>query len=346
MSSKKGESVTIKHIAEELGVSFSTVSKALNDDPVVKEETRNRVHEKADELGYFPNAVARGLRSNSTKTIGVILNDIENPTRTHIVKKISVDLAKQGFTTLIFDSLYDVDIEKRNIVSALSRMPDGIVISPVSTESDNLRLLKNIYDRTIILSRKYKSIPANYVHMDHIRGGYISTRAMIENGHTKNIILVEPAFHPSTTQFLEGVKQAYEEFDLPFKEDMVVYTKPTIESGSEAICDLYDFDNRRFNIPFTGIISNYEILAFGVYKAALEIGFRIPEDISLIGYDDNPMASLLAPPLSTMYMPKEDIAAYCSEILIAKLIDQDPTIRSYSLQPHLVQRDSIKKING
>ncbi len=187
MANRAEPNITIKNIAEQLGVSFSTVAKALNNDPLVKEETRKRVHEKAAELGYLPNSLAQGLRSKTTKTIGVILNDIENPTRTHIVKRISVDLAKYGYTTLIFDSLYDLAIERKNISTALSRMPDSIVISPVSIHAENLSLLSNMYDRTVILSRMYEAVPANYVHMDHKRGGYISASTMLNNGHSRNL---------------------------------------------------------------------------------------------------------------------------------------------------------------
>jgi LacI family transcriptional regulator len=345
MTKKMGSNVTIKNIAEQLGVSFSTVSKALNDDPIVKEETRLRVQEKAAELGYLPNIIAKGLRVKTTKTIGVILNDIENPTRTHIVKKISVDLAKYGYTTLIFDSLYDLSVERKNIYTVLSWMPDSVVISPVSVNSENLQLLSNIFDRTLILSQIYDAISANYVHMDHKRGGYISATTMINNGHLRNILFVEPPDFPSAAQFLDGVKQAYMENNVPFDDDMLVYGTPSIEVGLQGTLDLYDFENKTFKKQFTGIIASCDLFAFGIYQAAQKIGFKIPQDISIIGYDDNPMAGLSMPPLTTLYMPKEAIAAHCSEILISKLIHKDPLVKSYSLEPYLVQRESIRKIN-
>ncbi len=345
MANRAEPNITIKNIAEQLGVSFSTVAKALNNDPLVKEETRKRVHEKAAELGYLPNSLAQGLRSKTTKTIGVILNDIENPTRTHIVKRISVDLAKYGYTTLIFDSLYDLAIERKNISTALSRMPDSIVISPVSIHAENLSLLSNMYDRTVILSRMYEAVPANYVHMDHKRGGYISASTMLNNGHSRNLILAEPPDFPSSEQFLAGVRQAYEEHGVSYNEAMMVYGTPSLEVGFQGINDLFDLQNRQFKIPITGVIASCDLFAFGVYRAVGKFGLRIPEDISIIGYDDNPMAALSTPPLTTMYMPKEAIASHCSEILISKLINKDPVIKSYSLEPYLVQRESIRKID-
>ena len=345
MAKKNEINVTIKIIAQQLGISFSTVAKALNNDPVVKEETRKRVKDKAAELGYLPNIIARGLRSKSTKTIGIILNDIENPTRTHIVKQVSIDLAKNGFTTLIFDSQYDLEIEKNNMLSALSRMPDAIIISPVSIKSNNLQLLKNMFDRTIILSRSFDSIPANYVHMDHKRGGFISATTMLEFGHTLNLVLNDPKDAPSGIQFIEGVKQAYKEKGISFNDNYVFSFFPSIENSTNLIISLFDFSSHSFKLPFTGIISSYDILACGVYQAASKIGLIIPDDISVLGYDDIPIARLLTPPLSTIHMPSEEIASRCSEILIAKLVNNDMTLKQFSLKPHLVLRDSIKRIN-
>jgi LacI family transcriptional regulator len=337
--------ITIKNIAEQLGVSFSTVAKALNDDPSVKEETRLRVKQKAAEMGYLPNVIAKGLRGKTTKTVGIILNDIENPTRTHIVKKILVDLAEHGFTTLIFDSLYDLAIERNNIITVLSRRPDAVVISPVSIHSENLSLLSNIFDRTVILSREFESVPANYVHMDHKRGGYIATKTMINSGHQCNIIFTEPADFPSSEQFLAGVHQAYAEHGITCHEEMMIYGTPSMQVGFRGIIDLYDRQEKQFKISFTGIITNCDLYAFGVYQAIGEIGLNIPEDVSVMGYDDIPMAAMTIPPLTTMHNPIEEIAAHCSDILISKLVYREPVIKSFSIAPYLIERASIKKIN-
>ena len=344
MTKKQEINVTIKNIAHEMGISFSTVAKALNNDPVVKEETRKRVQEKAVEMGYFPNIIAKGLRSKSTKTVGVILNDIENPTRTHIVRKVAIDLANIGFTTLIFDSQYDLEIERNNILAVLSRMPDAIIISPVSIRSKNLRLLKNLFDRTIILSRHFDAIPANYVHMDHKLGGYISATTMLESGHKQNLILNDPKDAPSGIQFIKGVLKAYEEKQVVLDENYIFSFFPSIDNSTELILSLYDSQSHAFKIPFSGVIASYDILAFGVYQAAQKIGLKIPEDISVIGYDDNPIARLLDPPLSTIYMPTDEIASKCSEILQARLLNNDSKVKTYSLKPCLVMRNSIRKI--
>ena len=342
---REASNVTIKDIAKKLGVSFSTVAKALNNDPVVAEKTRIRVREKANEMGYFPNLMAIGLRSKSTRSIGMILNDLENPTRSYILKKISMDMVGQGFTPFIFDSAYDQEIERQNIYNLLSRMPDGILISPVSSQFTNIDLLEKVYDRTIILSIENKKMPSNYVHMDHIKGGNIAASAMLSMGHIQNLIIMEPQDYPSAVQFRTGVLQAYKELRKPLAEDHFIYTYPNMEGGEKAFLNFYESARKKKDQPITGIIASNDLIAVGVYKAAKNIGLKIPDDISIIGYDDLPIASLVTPRLSTLIYPKEKIADHCTDILLSKILNNDPNIFKFSLEPDIVMRESIKDIS-
>ena len=337
--------VTIKDIAKKLGISFSTVAKALNDDPVVAEETRKRVQEKAREMEYFPNLMAIGLRSKSTRSIGMILNDLENPTRSYILKKISMEMVQHGFTPFIFDSAYDENIERQNILNLLSRMPEGILISPVTKQFTNIHLLEKVYDRTIILSKENEGIPTNYVHMDHIKGGYIAASTMLALGHTKNLIIMEPPDYPSAVQFNIGVTQAYKDFGLLLDEKYISYAFPNMDGGAKAVVNFFDSGKHQFKHFITGVIASNDLMAIGVYKAAQQIGISIPNDISVIGYDDLPIASLVTPQLSTLIYPKEKIARHCTDILLSKLQNNDPTIFKFSLEPDLILRKSITDIS-
>lgn len=344
MADKTNANITIKSIAQRLGVSFSTVAKALNDDPLVKEETRKLVQQTAAEMGYLPNIMAKGLRSRSMKTVGVILNDLENPIHMHIVKKIMMDISQYGYTTLIFDSMYDPVIERNNIATLLSRMPDGVVIAPVSVHSHNISLLRNLLDRTVILSPLAKPLPTNYVRTNHERGAYVAAATMLNSGHTCNLIFAEPPDFPVTEQFLSGVRRAYRERGILLDESLMLHRIPSLDAGFEGVRDAYEARKGLPGGPFTGVIASCDSFAFGAYKAAAKLGLCIPEDLSVIGYDDNPMAALATPPLTTMHMPKEAIGAYCSEILISKLIQKDPNLSSYLVEAHLVQRESIRRL--
>jgi len=337
--------VTIKDIAKQLGISFSTVAKALNDDPVVAELTRKRVKKKAEEMGYFPNLMAIGLRSKSTHSIGVILNDLENPTRSYIIKQISIEMVRYGFTTFIFDSAYDKKLEERNITNLLSRMPDGILISPVEKDFSNIHQLENVYDRTIILSKKHEGFLTNYVHMDHVKGGYLAASKMLAMGHKKNLIIMEPPNYPSAVQFYAGIKEAHHEFGFEFDDRYISYAFPNLEGGTNALERFFDKQRKKFKLPITGVIASNDLMAIGVYQAAQNLGIRIPDQISVIGYDDLPIATLVTPKLSTLIYPKEKIANYCTEILIAKITGNDSRIYEYSLEPEFIMRESILDIS-
>lgn len=342
MKKKLGENVTIKSIADELGISFSTVSKALNNSSLVKEETRDLVLKKAEEMCYAPNMLARGLRNKTTKTIGVIFNDIENPVLTYIFKVLSIYMGKYGYTILICDSQFDLKIERANIISVLSRMPDFVIISPTTASSDNLKLLSDMMDRVIILGNKISEIKSNYVNVDYSHGGYVSAMELIAKGHKNNLIITESIDFPYSRDYIEGIKRAYMECGLEFDPDMVKYEHTTISNGYNTVINLWDKTKGCFQKPFTGVMTFCDSLAHGVYKAAIQLGLKIPDDISIIGFDDNPLSVFSMPPLSTVYLPKEKIADCCIKILHAALIDNDPAISFYSLEPYLVSRESVK----
>jgi DNA-binding LacI/PurR family transcriptional regulator len=336
--------VTIKSIAEELGISFSTVSKALNDSPLIKDETKKLVIEKAAELNYKPNYFAKGLRNMGTKTIGIILNDLENPANMNMIRKISVDLANHDYTTLICDSQFDTELELKNIKSVISRMPDSIIISPISSESNNLMVLEKMFNNTIVLDSISSKVSANYIFINHERAGYLSANYIISKGHKRNLILTGPKDFSGSNLFIKGIKQAYEEYNVEFDEEFVLYSKPALEDGYQLMIQSYQKLYKDNSNPFTSVITFCDTMAFGVYAAAQKLDLKIPEDISVIGYDDSPIDSFACPALTTIHMPKERIDSLCSELLVSKLVNNDKKLIAISLEPHLVERDSVKII--
>jgi len=341
-TSRKNGPVTLKTIAAELGLSFSTVSKALNHDPLVNDQTAERVRAKAEELNYHPNTLARGLRSNKSKTIGFILNDLENPNYASIVKKISVEMSAHGFTVLLCDSQFDLEMEQRNIRTILSKRPDAIIISPVAGTSQNLLALRQQLDKVIFLDYLPDSPGANYVYVNHKHAGHISATRLLREGHTNIATFTAPATFPGSVQYLDGIRQAFTENGVAFEEDLVVHTIPTLENGHDEYLKHQDrFMNGR-DEPVSAILSYCDMMAFGVYGAAAECGQIIPDDLSIIGFDDHPFASFSCPPLTTVHLPNERIAQHCSEILISQLVDHQPGLRTFFLEPYIVDRGSVR----
>ena len=337
-----GKPVTIKSIAKELGVSFSTVSKALNDNPNIKEETRNAVLSKAKEMGYTPNSLARSLRSNESLTIAVILNDIENPVLTHIFKRISDEMAKFGYTTIIMDSYFDLDTEQKNISVILAQKPDFIIWEPSSTGLENLKYFSAMTDRLILLGPRFPVSGIHQVSVDYRAGGYETAMNMLSCGHRDNLVLTVPLTAPNSSSYVDGIRSAYREFGLELSKDRILTTPySTVAGGFTQINRLWDMITGKFRIPFSGVMSFDDNMACGVLKAVRQFGLRVPEDVSITGFDDNPLIAFFNPALSTVHLPQEEIAESCLNIIKARLRDNDTEIQGYYIRPHLVKRESV-----
>ncbi len=338
--------VTIKSIAKELGISFSTVSKALNGNPAIREETRKMVVDKAQEMGYMPNSLAKGLRGNSTKTIAVIFNDIENPSLTYIFRNISIQMANYGYTTMIFDSQFNEKTERANILTVLSRQPDFIILEPASNSMENLKLLKGMEHRLILQGARYENVQCHHIHVDYFQGGYLSACEMLSNGHRDCLILTEPLSFPISAQFVLGIQKAYSEYQIPFREDYIVTTYSSIQNGFRIMQELWREEEKKYRLSFTGVLTFNDTLAYGVYKSAVQNGLRIPEDISVIGFDNNPVSAFSNPPLTTVHLPKEKMADSCMSILNSVLLENRRDICVFTLVPNLVARSSVHTLRN
>lgn len=336
--------VTIKSIAEELNISFSTVSKALNNNPLIKAETRQLVLDKAQEMGYTPNSLARGLRSNSTKTIAIIFNDIENPVLTYVFRHIAIKMAEHSYTTMIFDSQFSEKIEHDNIMAVLSRVPDFIIVEPTSMKSENLALLSSMANKVIVQGVKFDQLGCHHVHIDYALGGYISACELLSKGHRDCLVITEKLSFPTSQQFVNGIKKAFSEYNVEFDERRVITEHSSIENGFRIMQGFWDNQHNRWSIPLTGVMTFDDNLAFGVYKSARHNNLQIPDDLSIVGFDDNPLSSFSWPPLTTVRLPKEKMAEYHLSILNAALLQGRSEICIYSAEPTLIQRGSVKHL--
>lgn len=334
--------VTIKSIAKELGISFSTVAKALNGNPAIKEETRKIVEEKAREMGYMPNPLAKGLRGNSTKTIAVIFSDIENPVLTFIFRNISIHMANYGYTTMIFDSQFNEKTERANLLTVLSRQPDFIILEPVSNHTENLKLLEGMEHKLILQGARYESMKCHHIYVDYFHGGYLSACEVLSKGHRDCLILTEPLSFPTSSQFVLGIQKAFEEYQVPFYEDHILTTHSSISDSFKVMQELWEEERQTYRIPFTAVLTFDDSLAYGVYKSAMQNGLHIPEDISVIGFDDNPISAFSAPPLTTIHLPKEKMAQSYIDILDSVIFKKQNETCIFTLEPTLVSRGSVQ----
>ena len=337
--SKSNGNVTIKSIAAALGISFSTVSKALNNDPTIKAETRKLVQDKAKEMNYTRNYFATALRQQGSKIVAVIVNDIDIPAYGEMIAIISGKLAEHGYTTMVADSQYSEEFERSSIQTVVSRMPEAVIIAPANPSGENLKLLSSLYDKTLVLGDVTDIAPINSLVVDHRLAGRLSAEHMLSNGHENNLIFCGPDGYQSSELFLAGIRDAYEAHGLTVAPETIHRFKPDLQKAYRRFMRVWEDSPE----VYEGVICFCDSMALGIYRAARELGLAVGEDLSVIGYDDNPINDYTDPPLTSIHMPKDLVATHCSQFVINRLVGGDNQMYTYHLQPRLVDRGSVKK---
>jgi len=335
----KSGTVTIKSIAQALGISFSTVSKALNGDPAISEQTRQLVADKAREMNYTRNYFAQSLRQKGSRTVAIIVNDIDIPAYGEMIAIISGKLAEHGYTTMVSDSRYSEEFERSSIRTVISRMPEAVIIAPADPAGKNLKLLEPMFPNTLVLGDIQGLAPTSSLAVDHRLAGRLSAEHLLGNGIQEVLILGGPEGYQSSDLYLAGVRDAYEAQGLPFPDHMVHRFKPDQQTAYRRFTELWQEEPGFCE----GVLCFCDSMAFGIYRACRELELSIPEDLSVIGYDDGPANDFTDPPLTTVHMPKDLVAAQCAQFIINRLVGGDTQLHSYTLQPYLADRGSVRK---
>ena len=343
MSSEKTKKITIKQIAKITGVSFSTVAKALNNSPLVNKDTKKKILEIAKRLNYYPNSLAIGLRKKITKTIGVILNDLTNPYYYETIQEIEYCLSSRGYTMILVDSNLNLDTENKNIITMLSKGADGIIISLVSSESKNIRIILENKLKTVFIDVLPNIKDMSYVYVKHENASFIATEYLIDNGHRNILLLNGPIQLTASNEFLKGYSKALKKHRIKIDKSLILNNDISIDSTSEKLINLHQ--DRPEKIKFTAVLCISDLIAMGTYKALKEIGFSIPKDYSVIGYDNIFSSAYLNPPLTTIHSPKKRVGKLSVHLLINQIENIERSGGEKDLEPYLVERESVRKIN-
>lgn len=339
--------ITIKYIAEQAGVSISTVSRALRNDPAASSKTTNRILAIARQLNYYPNLLAKGLRQNKTHTVGIIFNDLNNPFYTEILSEIGEILNKRNYSSFICYSHYDAERERKNIISLLSKRVDGILISPIDEKSENIRLLSQNDIQSIIIDSFPHFKDKSYVYSNHRRGVELATECLIKNGHRDILLMTAPAREKiKAAHFIKGFVDTLKKHNLPIRQELIAQSEElSIEGGYETFKKLLTENIRGKHLHFTGIVTISDLLAIGIYKVANELGFNIPGNYSIVGYDNIEVTSALSPPLTTIHQPRKRIGRESILLLLNNIEQEEKVVKKISFEPYLVIRGSVRNIN-
>jgi LacI family transcriptional regulator len=322
---------TIRDVAQRAGVSFKTVSRVLNDEPSVRPETRERVRAAIRELAYTPHHTARQMRTRRSKTIGFVSDEIAtSPFAVDIVKGAQLAAWEHGMMLLVVNTERDPEVERAAIASLLERRVEGIVyaamfhrvVEPLPRLREVPTVLVDCHDAT-------GAYPA--VVPDEEQGGYLATRTLIDRGHRRiGFVNLDPvASAAAAAGRLAGYRRALRETGLPFDERLVLHVTPAPDQGFRLTSALLDLEDRP-----TALFCGNDRTAAGAYCAIYQRGLRIPEDVAVIGFDDQEeIAAHLMPPLTSVALPHLAMGRWGVEHLVQSF---EPSSRPAAT--HAVQR--------
>lgn len=338
---KKGHQVTMKEIAKKLGVSVSTVSRALKDSPELHPDTKKRVVEMAKSMNYQYNLLAQSLRISRSKVLGVIVPELTSHFFSSNISGIQDTAYKRGYNIMICQSNESYEQEKANIRTLVSSQVDGLLIS-LSRETKSYDHLQELYDREIpfiMFDRVTEEIPVSKVTVDDAHGAYLAVKHLLEQGCRKIAYFSGPGDLYISKKRKEGYLEALNEFGIPLENSSIYITDLTPEMNRKITLDMLERDDRP-----DAIFAMIDPLAIDVMMVLKEKGIKIPEDIALAGFTNNPTSAVVEPSLTTVSQPGYEMGEIAANHLLDQLDDivsDDP--ESFVLLTTLVVRESSKK---
>ncbi|KMK77815.1 catabolite control protein A [Alkalihalobacillus pseudalcaliphilus] len=329
---------TIYDVAREAGVSMATVSRVVNGNPNVKPTTRKKVLEAIEQLGYRPNAVARGLASKKTTTVGVIIPDISNIFFAELARGIEDIATMYKYNIILCNSDQNQDKEIHLINTLLEKQVDGIVFMGSQITDEHVQQFK-LSPVPIVLAATLdgdKEIPS--VNIDYKQAAYDAISSLVEKGHKRIGMLSGTLDDPvNGFQKFAGYRSALEDGGASFNEDYVLVGDYTYDSGIEAMEKFSKLKDK----PSAIFAANDE-MALGIIHGAQDLGYKIPEDFEVIGFDNTRLATMVRPTLTTVVQPMYDIGAV-SMRLLTKFMNKEELDNHIVVLPHRIEyRNSTK----
>ena len=326
---------TIREVAESAGVSYATVSHVINNTRLVSPETRERVLAAMDTLNYRPNALARSLRQGKTNTIGLVLPDSANPFFAEISRSIEDEAFKKGYSVFLCNTESDTKRELFYVDVLSKKQVDGIIFVAAGDQADSLDYLLQRNMPVVMIDRNVPNVEGDAVLTDHQLGGYLATRHLLELGHTQIACIAGPSSITPSAERIIGYRRALEEAGLPFDEKLVIRGDYHAQSGMDITNSLLKMNPRP-----TAIFALNDLMAIGALRAAAEVGYSIPKDLAVVGYDDLEIARFTNPPLTTIAQAKKEIGAQAVNLLVDRMARKSRPPSRLVLAPELIVRRS------
>lgn len=330
--------ITIYDVAREAGVSMATVSRVVNGNPNVKPSTRKKVSEAIERLGYRPNAVARGLASKKTTTVGVIIPDISSVFFAELARGIEDIATMYNYNIILSNSDQNKEKELHLLNTMLGKQVDGIVFMGGTITEEHVEEFKKSPVPIVLAATIEKNHEIPSVNIDYEQAAYDAIHYLIEKGHTQIGFVSGPIEEPTNLDLkIAGYRKALEEANIPFDENNIYYGDYTHEAGLEAIQEFKDK-----GLKLTAIFAATDEMALGVIHGAQDHGLSVPDDIEVIGFDNTRLAVMVRPELTTVVQPTYDIGAVAMRLL-TKYMNKEKVEDHIVVLPHRIEfRQSTK----
>ena len=332
-------SVTIKDIAKLSSVSTATVSKVINGkDSDISSVTREKVKKIIEEQNYSPNTVARSMITKKTKTIGLIIPDVRNPFFTDLTRGAEDVANERGYSIFSCNTDDDLNKEIRYINNLVEKQVDGIALAGAAVRNKELEEKLNIKVPIVSLDRNvyFKGIVGK-IEVDGFSGAYDAVTYLIKLGHKKIMLLSGQLNTKPSIDRLEGYKEALFNNGIDFDDKLIIVGRYSSDFGYESMKSM------TIDKDVTAIFCANDLIAIGAMNALKEKGIRIPQDISIVGYDDIYISSLVTPPLTTVRQPSYEIGYMAIETLINILEGKNTLSNKVEVKLELIIRESTSK---
>jgi LacI family transcriptional regulator len=333
-----GGRVTLKDVARQAGVHPGTASRALNVETrgLVNEETARRVLAAAEQLGYRPNPIARGLKTSRSYTVGVLIPDLTNPLFPPIVRGIQDRLEEAAYTPLIANTENDPDRERADFEAMRARQVDGFITATARRDHDLLTRPTELGLPIVLVNRRLEDAGLPSVVGDDKAGILLAVKHLSELGHRRIAHIAGPQAISTGYLRYEGFLEAMREVGIEADPELIPIGDAVIESEGSRLCAAL-LDG---GAEFTAIVAANDLMALGCYDVLEERGIACPGEISVVGFNDMPFAAHFRPPLSTIRIPQYEMGARSAELLLTTMQEVVAPPTQLALEPELVVRAS------
>ncbi|MGD0036341.1 MAG: LacI family DNA-binding transcriptional regulator [Bacteroidota bacterium] len=334
--------ITISDIAKLANVSKSAVSIVLNNKTGVSEKTRKKILDTIKKHKYYPDQIAQSLAARETKSIGLIIKEIDNPYFSKLMKGVYDACSKLGYSVLLGSSELSAEKESEIINALLNKRVDGLIISPLQSEESNFTYLANLLDDhyPVVVLGEVKNYSTSRVDIDNIKAAFDAVSYLIKLGHRRIAHFAGPGHSGHGQKRLEGYKQALIDNNIPINKKYILSVEPYTLSGFKAGIELF---SKNCELP-SAVFCYNDLVAIGLINALLELKIRVPEKVSVVGFDNIDFSKFVKIPLTTIQMPAYEIGETAATLIINQITNSSALLNENIILEHkLIERNSCAK---